>query len=379
MKQNKSADPSGLLTLFLCGDVMIGRGIDQVLPHPGDATIHEFFIQSAKDYVDLAVEANGPISYPVDYSYIWGDALSEWDRMRPDLKIINLETSLTKSNDYWPGKRVNYRMNPENLPCLTAARIDCCTLANNHILDWGYAGLRETCATLEKAAIKTTGAGNNLKEAEAPAVLEVGTKGRVLVFGCGSESSGIPADWAASENRPGVWLLEELTAQTVEQIGQKVLAQKQPQDLVIVSIHWGDNWGYAIGRDQQEFAHWLIEAAGVDIIHGHSSHHVKGIEVYRGKLILYGCGDFLDDYEGISGFFEDFRADLGLMYFAAIDPISGDLAALHLTPSKIKNFKINRASQAEAKWLREVLNREGQKLGTGVELNPDKTLNLRWD
>ncbi len=378
MKQNKSADSSGLISLFLCGDVMTGRGIDQVLPHPGDATIHEFFIQSARDYVDLAVETNGPIPCPVDFSYIWVDALAEWDRMRPDLKIINLETSVTRSNAYWPGKGVNYRMSPKNIPCLMAAGIDCGSLANNHILDWGYAGLRETCATLKKAGIETAGAGNNLKEAEAPAVLEVGAKGRVLVFGCGSESSGIPADWAAAENRPGVWLLEDLSAQTAEYIGQKVLKVKQPRDLVVVSIHWGGNWGYTIGRDQQEFAHRLLEAAGVDVIHGHSSHHVKGIEVYRGKLILYGCGDFLDDYEGISGF-EDFRADLGLMYFAAFNPVSGDLAALHLTPTKIKNFKINRASQAETQWLREVLNREGQKLGTRVALNPDKTLTLRWD
>ncbi len=82
------------------------------------------------------------------------------------------------------------------------------------------------------------------------------------------------------------------------------------------------------------------------------------MEVYRGKLILYSCGDFLDDYEGISGF-EDFRANLGLMYFAALDPVSGDLAALHLTPTKIKTFKINRASTAEVKWLRDTLNREG--------------------
>lgn len=378
MKHNKSADPSGLITLFLSGDVMTGRGIDQILPHPGDAAIHEFFLQSARDYVDLAVKANGPIPYPVDFSYIWGDALAEWDRVKPDLKIINLETSLTRSNDYWPGKGVNYRMSPRNIHCLTVAGIDCCSLANNHILDWGYAGLRETCATLEKAVIKTVGAGKNLKEAEAPAVLEVGAKGRVLVFGCGSESSGIPADWTAFENRPGIWLLEELTPQTAEQIGQKVLSQKQPRDLVVVSIHWGGNWGYAIGRDQQEFAHRLIEAAGVDVIHGHSSHHVKGIEVYRGKLILYGCGDFLDDYEGISGFY-DFRADLGLMYFADLDPVSGDLTALHLKPTKIKNFKINRASRAEAQWLRDILNREGQKLGTRVELNPDKTQTLRWD
>jgi poly-gamma-glutamate capsule biosynthesis protein CapA/YwtB (metallophosphatase superfamily) len=378
MKHNKSADPSGLITLFLCGDVMTGRGIDQILPHPGDPFIPEFFIESAKGYVELAETANGPIPYPVDFSYIWGDALTEWGRMQPDLKIINLETSITKNSYYFPGKGVNYRMNPENIPCLSVAGIDCCSLANNHVLDWDYAGLKETCSNLQKAHIKSAGAGQNLQKAASPAIMTVSGKGRVLVYGCGSISSGIHKEWAAAAHRPGVWLLEDLSEQTAGQIGQKVLALKQPRDLVVVSIHWGGNWGYTIGRDQQEFAHRLIEAAGVDVIHGHSSHHVKGIEVYRGKLILYGCGDFIDDYEGISGF-KDFRADLGLMYFAALDPVSGNLTALYLTPTKIKNFKINRASQAEAQWLREVLNREGQKLGTGVALNPDKTLTLRWD
>ncbi|UCH80070.1 MAG: CapA family protein, partial [Nitrospiraceae bacterium] len=73
--------------------------------------------------------------------------------------------------------------------------------------------------------------------------------------------------------------------------------------------------------DQKEFARKLIDKAGIDIIHGHSSHHVKGIEIYNEKLIIYGCGDFLNDYEGIRGY-ENFRDDLGLMYFVIVDPSS---------------------------------------------------------
>jgi len=76
---------------------------------------------------------------------------------------------------------------------------------------------------------------------------------------------------------------------------------------VVASIHWGDNWGY-------EIAHNLIDHAGVDIIHGHSSHHAKGIEVWHGKPVIYGCGDFINDYEGIGGN-EKYRSDLSLMYF----------------------------------------------------------------
>ena len=75
---------------------------------------------------------------------------------------------------------------------------------------------------------------------------------------------------------------------------------------MVASVHWGSNWGYDIPREQTVFAHRLIDEAGVDIIHGHSSHHVRAIEVYKDRLILYGCGDFLNDYEGISGY-EEFR------------------------------------------------------------------------
>src|SRR5512139_2429220 len=98
-------------------------------------------------------------------------------------------------------------MHPDNIPCITAARIECCSLANNHILDWGRPGLVETLETLKKAGLKSSGAGRNLREAESPAVVEVAGKGRVLVFSFGSETSGIPLSWAAAESRPGVNLL----------------------------------------------------------------------------------------------------------------------------------------------------------------------------
>jgi poly-gamma-glutamate synthesis protein (capsule biosynthesis protein) len=116
----------------------------------------------------------------------------------------------------------------------------------------------------------------------------------------------------------------------------------------------------------------------VDIIHGHSSHHVKGIEVYKEKPIIYGLGDFLNDYEGIGGY-ESFRSDLALMYFLSVDPSTGGLVHLQMTPIQVKHFKTNRASRADALWLRDILNREGKKFGTRVEMNQDKTLTLRWD
>jgi poly-gamma-glutamate synthesis protein (capsule biosynthesis protein) len=114
------------------------------------------------------------------------------------------------------------------------------------------------------------------------------------------------------------------------------------------------------------------------MIHGHSSHHVKGIEVYRDRLILYGCGDFLNDYEGISGY-EYYRDDLGLLYFARMDPLTGKLVLLQMTPTQIKYFKVNRASKEDALWLANILNREGKKFGTRVKWDEDHRLTLFWD
>ncbi|ODS30287.1 MAG: poly-gamma-glutamate synthesis protein [Candidatus Scalindua rubra] len=366
------------ITMFMCGDVMLGRGIDQVLTHPSDPVLHEPYMKSAIGYVELAERVNGPIPYPVSYSYIWGDALEELERVAPDLRLINLETSITKSNDYLENKGIHYRMHPKNIDCITAAKIDYCSLANNHLLDWGYSGLKETLETLQKVNVKSAGAGQNLQEAETPAVMEVEGKGRVIVFSYGLVTSGISPGWDALKERPGVNLLKDLSKKTMQRIKEKVKEVKQQGDIVVVSIHWGDNWGYEIPSEQREFAHKLIDGMGVDVIHGHSSHHVKGIEVYKDKLIIYGCGDFLNDYEGIGGY-EDFRADLALMYFVSVEPSSGKLIRLQMTPTQIKNFKVNRASKADSLWLRDILNRESKRFGTQVKLSKDYVLTLQWN
>ena len=356
---------------------MTGRGIDQVLPHPGDPVLYEPYMRSAAGYVELAEKANGPIPKPADFSYIWGDALAEWERVSPDVRIINLETSVTASGEYWRGKGINYRMHPKNISCITAAKIDCCSLANNHVLDWGYAGLAETLETLDKAKVERAGAGRNDEEAERPAIVEVPGKGRVLLFACGSEASGIPRSWRAAPDRPGVNLLPDLSEQTVRQLKENVFKVKRRGDVAVASIHWGENWGYHIPREQILFAHRLIDEAGIDVVHGHSSHHVKGIEVYKGRPILYGCGDFLNDYEGIGGYGQ-FREDLAVMYFVGMEISSGRLVDLRMTPMQIERFSLNRASKEDALWLKDVFNREGSPFGTRVELGEDNTLSLAW-
>jgi poly-gamma-glutamate synthesis protein (capsule biosynthesis protein) len=366
------------ITVFLGGDVMIGRGIDQVLPHPSDPRLYEPYVKTALGYVALAVAANGPIPAPVDFSYIWGDALEAFARLAPDVRIINLETAVTTSDAYWPGKGIHYRVHPANIPCLTAAQIDCCVLSNNHVLDWGYAGLAETLETLRNVQVKTAGAGRHLEEAEAPAVLDVTGKGRVLVWAFGAATSGIPRRWAATQDKPGVNFLKDLSDTTVREMADKIQQRKQDRDIVVVSLHWGGNWGYPVPPEHRRFAHRLIDAAGVDIIHGHSSHHPQGIEVYRNKPILYGCGDLLNDYEGIGGY-EAFRDDLTFMYFVTVSPCTRTLQRFIMVPIQRKRLRANSAPTAEAQWLQDMLNREGRQFGTQAVLHEDNTLTLQWN
>jgi poly-gamma-glutamate capsule biosynthesis protein CapA/YwtB (metallophosphatase superfamily) len=368
--------PAGGLTLFLCGDLMSGRGIDQILPTPGDPVLHEPFLRDARDYLALAERVGGPIPHPVAFDYVWGDALTELARVAPDLRIVNLETAVTTHDIPWP-KGINYRMHPANIGVLTVARIDCCVLANNHVLDWMTEGLAETLATLQDAGIKTAGAGRRLAAAEAPAILPVPGKGRVLVFAFAERYSGVAHDWSATDTSPGIVLLRDLSSATLGAIAERVARIKQPGDLALASIHWGGNWGYEIPSAQRRFAHGLIDSAQIDLVHGHSSHHVKGIEVYRGRPILYGCGDFLNDYEGIRGH-EEFRADLGLMYFPTLDSASQRLRRLALTPTRIRRFRIERAAADEVAWLASVLNREGRALGTRVSADGQGGLILHW-
>jgi poly-gamma-glutamate capsule biosynthesis protein CapA/YwtB (metallophosphatase superfamily) len=362
------------LRVFLCGDVMSGRGIDQVLPHPVDPILYEPYVSDAREYVDLAEKAHGPIQRPVNFDYVWGEALQELDHARVDLRIINLETAITSAETHWPGKGIHYRMHPLNVDCLSAARISGCALANNHVLDWGYEGLSETLRTLDAAGVVHAGAGKDAEEAAAPAVISVSDKGRVLLFSFGSTSSGIPREWTATASRPGVNLLDDLSEATAVRVASEMRSLQQPADFLVASIHWGSNWGQEIPRHQIAFAHRLIEE-GVSIVHGHSSHHVKAIEVFKGRLILYGCGDFLTDYEGIGGY-EEFRGDLALMYVVELDPGTGELVSARLVAMQMRRFRLEHTSAADARWLTNFLNELGAPFGSQTRLDEDNSLVL---
>ena len=167
----------------------------------------------------------------------------------------------------------------------------------------------------------------------------------------------------------------DLSDRTLAGLADRVQSARRAGDLLIGSIHWGGNWGYAIFAAERNFAHRLVDA-GFDVVHGHSSHHPKAIEVYRDRLVLYGCGDFLNDYEGISGY-EEYRGELSLMYLPRLSATTGRLIDLRLVPFKIARFQLRRAPVADAMWLQQRLDAASQPFGVEVGLDSDAALLAR--
>ncbi|MFF0435289.1 CapA family protein [Streptomyces sp. NPDC004327] len=356
---------SGLTGLFLCGDVMLGRGIDQILPRPVDPVLTERYVRDARDYVALAEAVSGPVPRPVAPGYPWGEALGLIDAARPDARVVNLETTVTRGGAPFPGKAVHYRMAPDNLAALSAVRPDVVVLANNHTLDYGRRGLDDTLDALAAAGLRTAGAGRDAEEARRPAVVPLPGGRRLLVHALGLASSGVPRDWAATARRGGVHFGAGPHGEAATRLTARLRADRRPGDLVVVSVHWGPNWGYAPDRTEVSFAHALVDA-GADIVHGHSSHHPRPLEAYRGRLVLHGCGDLVNDYEGISGQ-ERYRDDLRLLYFVSVHEEDGALAEVRLVPLRSRRLRLERAPERDLRWLHDVLGRISHPYGMRID------------
>lgn len=381
-------------TLLLCGDVMTGHGIDQLLPSAARVPL-ERTVESALEYVREAEAASAPrngssarhgpaaardpahppLPRPVSFEYPWGDALPLLKREQPDLRLINLETTITERGaPALPAPHA--RMHPLHLPTLAALGIDGAVLANRHVLDWGHEGLLDTLVSLRQAGIPCVGAGHDCAEAGQEGQWLLPGKARVRLFAYGHCSSGLPSHWAAAANRPGINWLERLDGDTISLLAARIRSSKEEGDIVIVSLHWGSSWGYEVPVEQRHFAHALIDEAGVDLVWGHASHHPRPIEVYHGRLILYGVGDFLKDASGAQGH-EAYRPHLAALYLPRL-AADGRLSDLRLWPLHVHLFRLKRASAPESHWLALALSRECRGHGTSLELLGDGSLRLCW-
>ncbi len=248
------------LQLLLVGDCMLGRLVNEVLE-------------------------NAPPERP------WGDTLSIL--RSADWRLCNLECVISDRGKPWSAypKAFHFRSDAKNIAVLTTARLNAVSLANNHVLDYGYDALIEMLGMLDRAGIVHTGAGTNYREASRLATSEVsGRKLGLLAF-----TDNEPG-WEAAADRPGVFYVPtNLTDPRAKKLLELIRESRDVVDVLIVSAHWGSNWGYRPPHEHVLFAHALMEA-GADIIFGHSSHVFRGIEFYKGRPILYGAGDFVDDY-----------------------------------------------------------------------------------
>jgi poly-gamma-glutamate synthesis protein (capsule biosynthesis protein) len=291
----------------------------------------------------------------------WGNTLSLLHAA--DAVVANLECALTARTAPWQKipKGFHFRADPKAAEVLRAARILCVSLANNHTLDFGEEGLRDTLRHLEGAAIEHVGAGRNLAEAEAPAVLDAaGLKVGVIAFTDHEAAS------AASPASPGTNFLEIATdrATRARVARAAARARKAGADVVVLSLHWGPNMRLAPSRLFQDFAHATI-ADGVDLIYGHSAHTFQGVEVYQKGLILYDTGDFLDDY----AVDPILRYDWSFLFLVNID--AAGLQSLRLIPVRLEHAQANLAAGPDFEAIVERMRRQCSQLGTPVMTTPE--------
>jgi len=348
------------------GDTMLGRLIDQLLP------IHVHEPEAARIVSSIRASA-GPTSHLVGYndSTIWGNTLSVLQSA--DLNFLNLETSVTTHAVKWPTKVFNYRMHPANISALQVAGIHYAGLANNHTLDFREEGLLETAKTVKAAGIAFAGAGENEDEATKPAILyfsgeESEIEHEIHVWA----ASDHPSDWAKVRTFHFIDYTPQIRARL-----KKLLTAPTSNDaaLKVFSVHWGPNYSWQPADEIRDLAHFLVDECGIDIVHGHSSHHVQGVEVYAGKLIIYGCGDFVDDYAVVPGYRNDLSAVWRVSVENDVTRAQGRLVVkrLEIFPTIIEQFRVRllEANEADSKWTRKKIIDLSTERGSEVQIQDD--------
>jgi poly-gamma-glutamate capsule biosynthesis protein CapA/YwtB (metallophosphatase superfamily) len=309
------------MKLAFVGDVMLGRLVNEVLKREGP-------------------------------THPWGDTLPLFQAA--DVRICNLECVISDIGQPWSvtPKVFHFRTDEKNVAVLKAAGIDLVSVANNHVLDYEYEALLRMIRVLREHGMALAGAGGNAVEASAPAIYR--TQGTTIGFMAGTDNE---PGWEAGNDRPGVhYIPVDLKDARAKQLLACIAQARQDVGLLILSMHWGPNWGYRPAAGHRAFARALIDA-GADIVYGHSCHVVQGIEIYRGKPILYSTGDFADDY----AVDEIERNDRS--FFCLMDVEDGNVASLKIYPTVVRNMQARRARGADL----EQIARKMQQLCTEFE------------
>lgn len=289
------------MRIALVGDVMLGRLVNTSLKH------------------------NHP-------AYPWGNTLSILKTA--DLRICNLECVLSDIGNPWSStnKMFHFRSDEKNIHSLQMAKIHIVSLANNHVLDYDHEALKRMLNILDKQGILYAGAGKDFKEASRPAFFQIrGFKIALVAF------TDNEPEWAAQENKPGILYIPTDTNDKRMQIFLKLIENlRKTVDFVIVSVHWGSNWGYYPPTEHRSIARAMIDA-GADLIFGHSCHVFRGIEVYKNRPIIYSAGDFIDDY----AIDETEKNDESFIFI--LEKEQNSRLKLYLYPTYINQFQANLA------------------------------------
>lgn len=316
---------SGTIRLGFTGDVMLGRNVDARHHHREPAAV-------------------------------WGTFLSRLQRL--DGLVINLECCLSTRGSRWArtDRPFHFRADPNwAIPALEAAGVDCCALANNHLLDFEEVALLDTLDHLGRSGIAHTGAGRDIASAIEPAWLSIGGLDVAVV----SFTDNTP-EYAADSDSPGVARVEfDVTNdRTRELVGDALqTATASEPDLLVASLHWGPNMVSEPRPAFEGFGHWLVDR-GVDLVHGHSAHVFQGIEVVDGVPIFYDTGDFVDDY----AIDPKLRNDRSFLFELRLD--DGGPTELRLVPTEIDDVRVHAAADKAAQWSRDRMRSLSAPYGT---------------
>lgn len=314
-----------MVTLALAGDVMLGRGVNEAL----------------RDVED----PQRP----------WGDVLPHL--LSADLRLVNLECAVTGHLQRWSRSRkvFHFRADPAMLSYLRAAHVDGCSLANNHTLDFEEVGLLDTLRYLELAGIRHAGAGRNLEEARQPALLEAGPLRVALIAVTDNE----PA-FAAGRERSGTsYLPVSLEPGVLRRVEEDIArAREAGAHLVVFSNHWGPNMVLRPPEAFRAFAHAVMDR-GADVYFGHSAHVFQGVELYRGKPILYDTGDFLGDY----AVDPELRNDWSFLFRVSFGG-DGRFLGLELVPVELRYASMRLARGLTREFILERMEQLSAELGT---------------
>ena len=291
---------------------------------------------------------------------VWGAML---ERLRSlDGLFINLECCLSTRGSPWQRtyRPFHFRADPDwAVPALERAGVDCCALANNHVLDFEEPALYDTLEALDEAGIAHAGAGRTIDEALEPAFVSVAD----LDVAVCSFTDNVPV-FGATEDSPGTAYVEidvddERTRDRVMESLER--ARRLNPDLLVASLHWGPNMVEEPPEAFQTFGRWLVDQ-GVDVLHGHSAHVFHGVEIYEGAPILYDTGDFVDDY-AVDGRLRNDRSFLFELTVAS----EGRVTELRLIPTEIDDRAVDVASPEAAAWSRERMRQLSAPFGTSFE------------